>query len=180
MSRSLRLIPISVLAALALAACGSTHSATVPSLGGGHGQANASSGTLAPWRAAVVCVRRHGMPGVPDPVVGPDGQVSVPGYTTTAQLTPAARSACAAEIRALSGSSTHAIESASEIQALLRVAACMRTHGFPRWPDPNQRGEFHVRSAEAGTPVTESRAVAACNSLFPPNGWHLIVTPTGQ
>jgi hypothetical protein len=90
-------------------------------------------------------------------------------------------SACSRLIRAIGGSVTgNPIESSSDIQALLRVAACMRRHGFPRWPDPNDRGEFHVRSADAGTPVTEGRAISACNSLFPPSGWHLIVTPSGQ
>jgi hypothetical protein len=91
------------------------------------------------------------------------------------------RSACARQIEAIGGSAAeNPIESASDIRALLRVAACMRRHGFPRWPDPNQQGEFHVRSADAGTPLTEGRATAACNSLFPPSGWHLIVTPSGQ
>jgi hypothetical protein len=91
------------------------------------------------------------------------------------------RSACAKQIQAIGGSASgNPNESSSDIQALLRVAACMRRHGFPRWPDPNQQGEFHVRSADAGTPVTLGRAVAACNSLFPASGWHLIVTPSGQ
>jgi hypothetical protein len=153
----------------------------VPSLGGGaHTQQNGSPGSLAAWRAAVACVRQHGMPRVPDPLVDANGQVSVPGYTTTAQLTPAARSACGAQLRAVSNSSTHPIESASDIQALLRVAACMRTHGLPRWPDPNERGEFHVKSADAGTSAQYNRAVTACGSLAPPSGWHFIVTPSGR
>jgi hypothetical protein len=181
MNRSIRLISVSMLAALACAACGSSQSHTVPSLGGGaHTQQNGSPGSLAAWRAAVACVRQHGMPRAPDPVVGANGQVSVPGYTATAQLTPAARSACGAQLRAVSNSSTHPIESASDIQALLRVAACMRTHGLPRWPDPNERGEFHVKSADAGTQVQYNRAVTACGSLAPPSGWHFIVTPSGQ
>ena len=181
MNRPFRLIPVSV-CAIALAACGSSQSAGVPSLQGGtHTSPSASSGTLATWRAAVACARQHGMPGVPDPTVGANGQVSVPGYTTTADLTPAVRSACATQIRAIqSTGSTHTIESASDIHALLRVAACLRTHGLPRWPDPNERGEFHVKSADAGTVAQYNRAVAACSSLFPPSGWHLIVTPSGQ
>jgi len=179
MNHSLRLIAICVLSALALAACGSSQTKTVPSLGGGSPQRSAAPGSLAAARAAVGCVRRHGMPGVPDPVLGANGQVTFPGGAP--DLTPAVRSACAAQIRAaLPGGSAQPTESASDIQALVRVAACMRTHGFPRWPDPNQRGEFHVKSADAGTPTTEGRANAACSSLFPASGWHLIVTPSGQ
>jgi hypothetical protein len=185
MSRSLRLVPVVALSAVAivLAGCGSSsNSGTVPSLGANTDtQRGAPSGTLSEWRAAVACVRRHGMPGMPDPVVGANGQISVPGYASTADLTPAAQSACAAQIRAISSSaSTHQIESASDIEALLRVAVCMRKHGYPTWPDPNERGEFHVKSADAGTPAKMHKAVTACNSLFPASGWHLTVTPSGQ
>ena len=181
MSRSVRLIPVSILSALALAACGSSHSQTVPKLsaGGASSQPSAVSGGLAAARAAVACARRHGMPNVPDPVLGADGQVSIPGGAPTP--TPAVQSACAAQLRAIEANgSTHAIESASDIQALLRVAACLRRHGLPHWPDPNERGEFHVKSADAGTLTQYNRAQAACNSLFPASGWHLIVTPSGQ
>ena len=179
MNRSLRLIPICVLSAIALAACGSNQTHTVPTLGGGSAQQGASTSSLASARAAIDCARKHGMPNAPDPVVGANGQVTFPGGAP--DLTPAVRSACAAQIRAaLPGGSAQPTESASDIQALVRVAACMRTHGFPRWPDPNQRGEFHVKSADAGTPTTEGRANAACSSLFPASGWHLIVTPSGQ
>ena len=180
MNHSLRLIAVSVLSAIALAACGSaSHSPTVPSLPGAHTEPSPSSGSLAAWRSAVACARQHGMPGLPDPVIGAGGRMTIPGGTP--HPTPAVQSACATQIRAISSTgSTHSIESSSDIQALLRVAACMRRHGFPHWPDPNDRGEFHVRSADAGTPATQGRAVAACNSVFPPSGWHLIVTPSGQ
>lgn len=180
MRRSLALIPVSTLAAVALAACGSSHSQTVPSLGGGTTQASAAPGSLAAARAAVACARKHGMPGVPDPVLGSGGQITVPGYTT-ADLTPAARSACAAQLRAAQAASSALPNlSASDMQAVLRWAACMRAHGLPRWPDPNAQGEFHVKSADAGTSVTYKRAEAACRAL---PGYALAredVTPSGQ
>ncbi len=150
MNRFLRLTPICLLSAIAIAACGSSQTQTLPSLGGGtQTQQSGSSGSLATARAAVVCARQHGMPGVPDPVLGANGQVTIPGGTP--DPTPAVRSACAVQISAAQASgSEHAIESASDIQALLRVAACMRTHGYPRWPDPNERGEFHVKERRSG------------------------------
>jgi hypothetical protein len=90
------------------------------------------------------------------------------------------QTACAAELRAIGVTGTrHALESNSEIQALLRVASCFRTHGYPRWPDPNAEGEFFVKSADAGTPAQYQKALSACGSLFPPSGWHLKVTPSG-
>jgi hypothetical protein len=166
MKRLLVLIPVVVVFAVALAACGSgSGSSSVPSLGGGsHSQTAAAPGSLAAARTAVTCVRKHGMPNVPDPVVGSDGQISVPGYTT-ADLTPAARSACAAQIRAAEATASALPNlSSSDMQALLRWAACMRAHGFPHWPDPNPQGVFY-ESGHDGTQVMHQRADAACRSL---------------
>jgi hypothetical protein len=180
MKRLLSLTLVLVLSAIALAACGSASSPTVPSLGGGaNTQASAAPGSLAAARAAVACARKHGMPAVPDPVVGSDGQVSLPGGVPT--LTPAVRSACAAQIRvAEATSSTLPNVSASDMQALLRWAACMRAHGLPRWPDPNAQGVFHVRSADAGTLVTANRADAACRSRRGNTLAREDITPSGQ
>lgn len=179
MKRSLGLLPVSVLSAVALAACGSSHGPTVPSLGGSHTQASAPPGSLEAARAAVDCARKHGIAGVPDPIVGVNGQVTVPGGTP--QLTPAVRSACGALIRAAqAASSTLPNVNASDMRALLRWAARMRGHGLPRWPDPNAQGVFHVRSADAGTLVTGERANAACRSLRGSTLAREDVTPTGR
>jgi hypothetical protein len=181
MNRSLRLIPLSLLSTIALAACGSaSNNSTVPSLRGDtHTEASATPGSLAAARAAVACARQHGMPGVPDPVLGADGQVTIPGGAPTP--TPAVRSACAAQIRvAEATSNTLPNVSASDMQALLRYAACLRAHGLPRWPDPNAQGVFHVRSADAGTLTQNKRASAACNSLRGGTLARLDITPSGQ
>ena len=181
MKRSLRPIPLLLLSVIALAACGSSrNNSTVPSLAGGtHTEASAAPGSLAAAQAAVACARNHGMPGVPDPVLSANGQVTIPGGAPTP--TPAVRSACAAQIRvAEAASNTLPNVSASDMQALLRYAACLRAHGLPRWPDPNAQGVFHVRSADAGTLVTYRRAFAACGSLAPPDGWRIDITPSGQ
>lgn len=181
----IHIIAAAPLAAIALAACGSSnHQATVPSIAGrGHSEpaGGASSSDLGAWRAAVACARAHGMPNLPDPVLGSDGQVTLQGAGKLPTPIPAVQSACASQLRAIEASgSSDPVESVSDVHALLRVAACMRTHGYPAWPDPNSRGEFHVSSAAAGTPAKMNRAVSACNSLFPASGWHLSVTPSGQ
>jgi hypothetical protein len=180
MRRLLPLLPVSALAALALAACGSSSNSTVPSLSGGtHTQASAAPGSLAAAQAAVACAREHGMPGLPDPVLSASGQVTIPGGTP--QPTPAVRSACAGQIRlAEATNDTLPNVSASDMQALLRWAACIRAHGLPRWPDPNAQGVFHVRSVDAGTIATGKRANAACRSLRANTLARLDVTPSGQ
>jgi hypothetical protein len=179
MRRSLALIPLSALAAVALAACGSSHTQTVPSLGGAGTQQSASPGSLAAARAAVACARKHGMPGVPDPVLGANGQATLPGGAPNP--TPEVRSACAAQIRtAEASSSTLPNLSPSDMQAVLRWGACIRAHGLPRWPDPNAQGVFHVKSADAGTLVTSKRAESACRSLRGYSSAREDITPSGQ
>ena len=181
MKRSLRPIPLLLLSVIALAACGSSrNNSTVPSLAGGtHTEASAAPGSLAAAQAAVACARNHGMPGVPDPVLSANGQVTIPGGTP--QPTPAVRSACAAQIRAAEATNSALPDvSASDVQALLRYAACMRAHGLPRWPDPNAQGVFHVRSADAGTLAQNNRVSAACKSLRGGTLARLDITPSGQ
>jgi hypothetical protein len=179
MNRSLRLIALSAMSALALAACGSSGSRSVPSLGGGHAQQGASTGSLALARAAVDCARRHGMPNVPDPALGANGQVTFPGGTPTP--TPEVQSACDAQIRAAQAAASVLPNlSASDMQALLRWAACYRAHGLPLWPDPNAQGVFHVKSADAGNRATGQRAEAACRSLRGDGLARVDVTPSGQ
>jgi hypothetical protein len=179
MKRLLVLIAVVVVSAVALAACGSSsNNSTVPSLGGGGAHQGASSGSLAAARAAVACARKHGMPGVPDPTLGANGQVTLPGGTPTP--TPEVRSACAAQIRAAQAvNSTLPNLSSSDIRALLRWAACMRAHGFPHWPDPNAQGVFY-ESGHDGTQVMHQRAEAACRSLQGSSLAREDVTPTGQ
>jgi hypothetical protein len=179
MRRSLALIPLSAVVAVALAACGSSQTQTVPTLGAGSAQQGASPGSLAAARAAVACARKHGMADISDPVLGANGQVTFPGGAP--DPTPEVRSACAAQIRAAeAASSTLPNVSASDMQALLRWGACMRAHGLPRWPDPDAQGVFHVKSADAGTLVTGKRAEAACRSLRGGTLAREDITPSGQ
>ena len=183
MRPSLRLLLVCALAAIALGACGSSsNNSTVPSVRGGTQTRTAGpsgADSMAAWRAAVACARRHGMPSIPDPVLDSSGHPSIPGGTPTP--TPAVLAACGSQFRAIDATPTvNPIESASDIHALLRVASCLRTHGLPSWPDPNNRGEFHVKSAMVPSKEAYNRAVGACWSLAPPSGWHISVTPSGQ
>jgi hypothetical protein len=186
--RSLRVFSMSALvaivvvggveAAVRLAASGPGQIQTVPSLGT-QTPGSASSGSLATWRAAVACARQHGMPGVPDPVLGANGKITIPGGTPTP--TPAVQSACARQIRAVAPNFfTLPNVSDADIRALLRWAACIRAHGLLHWPDPNPQGVFHVRSANAGTEVTYERANAACRSLRGGTLAREDITPSGQ
>jgi hypothetical protein len=167
MKRPLRLMALSALSATALAGCGSS----------GTGASGASAG-MAAWRAAIACARTHGMPDLPDPVVLANGQVTVPAGTPGP--TPEVASACAAQLHViLPPVSAPAKVSSPTMHALLRYAGCVRTHGLPRWPDPNSLGVFHVRSADAGTLAAGRLVKKACHSLERP-GMSVVITPSGQ
>ena len=160
------------LCAVSLAACGSSAALPSPS----------QATSLAAWRAAVQCARGHGMTWLPDPVIGSDGRVTLPGVTKPTP-TPAVQRGCATQIRAIEPSvTTPASERPADTAALLRVAECLRKHGLSHWPDPDPSypGTFHVKSADAGNPWLLGRAANACRRLIPDNGWHLVITPTGQ
>ena len=142
-------------------------------------QQAASTGSLGAARAAIDCARRHGMPNVPDPVIGANGQVTFPGGAPTP--TPEVQSACAAQIRAAQAAgATLPSVSSSDMRALLRWAACKRAHGLPHWPDPSAQGVFHVKSADAGTLEQANRTNAACNSVRGSSLGRIDITPTGQ
>ena len=163
-----RVIALSVLGAATLTACGSTR------------EAGRGASALPAWRVAVACARAHGMPNLPDPILSIHGNVILPGVPAGTVPPGTVLSACSAQLRAINyrppapptGANAH-------IGALVRIADCMRTHGYPSWPDPDPRGQFHVRSADAGTPIRLQRATSACKSLFPTGGWRLEITPSG-
>ena len=173
-----RLIPLPAMCALTIAACGASTPTDTAALGS---RSTSEIARLSAWRSAVACARQHGMAGLPDPELTARGTVTLPGVPQTPVPTPIVLSACGSKIRAIESPETaSAPERASDIRALVKVAACLRVHGYPRWPDPNVYGEFRVRSADAGTPARFHRGISACKSLFPPSGWHLTVTPSGH
>ncbi|MEW9533880.1 hypothetical protein [Microbispora sp. NPDC049125] len=94
---------------------------------------------FAAYRDAVRCLRSHGMPGFPDPVMV-SGQPEVPADAPKPPR--AAIDACQAEIRKLPDVGRDAPATAADIAKLRQFAACMREHGLPDWPDPNARGAF--------------------------------------
>jgi hypothetical protein len=178
MKRLLPLIPLLAVAALALAACGSGGSG--PHVAGlttnAHADPAQHSAAYNSLLSAVKCLRQHGVAGVPNPVVGANGNVSVPGLDPS-KIPPAAATPCAKQIAAAETGSD-APASSSDLAALVRVAHCMRRNGYPNWPDPNSKGEFLVSSRDAGTPAQMQQATNACNSYMPKSGWHLIVNPS--
>jgi len=87
------------------------------------------------------CMRRHGEPDYPDPTVGPNGEPtehlsssSNPALDPSTPQFQAAERTCLAKQPPESPVLKQA--TAADQHQELRFAACMRTHGVPKFPDP--------------------------------------------
>lgn len=134
-----------LLAALVIAGCG----------GGGHPSdaagpgpsSSAGADAVAVWRQFAACVRAHGLPNLPDPVLDEHGDAdfgagngALKGALTTGS--PLDR-ACAAILHRLPASAKQVRPpTAAELQQEVLFARCMRAHGLPDWPDPSPDGTF--------------------------------------
>ena len=120
---SILLITIGI--ATVLAACGSS----------ARSSSTAGSGSYSQAVTFANCMRSHEVPYVPDPSA--DGHFP-PGYpkpqVRQSPAYQAAMKACRRLAPSGFGQPTHL--SASQRQAALRFAHCMRTHGVPQFPDP--------------------------------------------
>jgi hypothetical protein len=125
-----------IVAALALAACGSSSKHT-----GGETPYGPKSSPYAMSK----CFRENGVSGFPDPSAGPSGGVGfngvgfgsngsivVDGKLFNGPVVRAADKAC----RAFLPSGPPPKLSASQEHQMLAMAECMRTHGVPNFPDP--------------------------------------------
>jgi hypothetical protein len=161
--------------ALALAVIAGGIAALAVTGGGSSPTSAAARSASADQRAAIAlrnlarCVRAHGLPNFPDPLVRSDG---VPQFPDSAPRVPTAtQQAC----RAVAGRippeytvTTATPVSDAEFQRLLGLARCIRAHGVSDWPDPNALGQFpiDVRIQEGGKQVVLP-ALEACARLNP-------------
>ena len=141
-----------IAAAATLAACGASSSPTSSTTDGPPSAAQLAQAQHDLVKFAV-CLRSHGVPNVPDPT-SPRQFKSYLGNNQS----PAAQSAKQTCRRLLPGGGpdnhstpppTHA-----QMATYLAFAHCVRSHGFPRFPDPTSTGELsHEMLANAGINV---------------------------
>jgi hypothetical protein len=101
------------------------------------------------------CMRSHGVPNWPDPL--PQGGFPRSGPGNSGPLAHSAMNTCQHLLPPKPV--TNAAERARELAQELKAAQCMRTHGFPDFPDPNVRDngsgpftlppDFHPSSPQA-------------------------------
>ena len=162
-----------------VAACsGGSKSPTVPTAGSQPAMTAAPSGgsgssrqaPLAEAEAYSQCMRSHGVPNFPDPVLTPSGGY---GYRTTG-IDPhsAAFQEALQACKALPSpwQSTGQQLSPAQQQAWLNWAKCIRAHGLPNFPDPTFSGsEVHDSGVGSSSPQLQS-AMDTCKSQRPSVG----------
>jgi hypothetical protein len=158
-----RAAPLAVAAGIALlaAACGGASSTgSTPAAG---------STTYQKMVAYSQCMRAHGVPDFPDP--GSNGVFAVHGNLGVSRSTmTSAQNAC--RHLAPKGGRISAAQRAQAVSQGLKFSRCMRSHGEPKFPDPNSQGELQGNSSSSMNPQSPQFQAAqrACQSLLSPPG----------
>ena len=180
-SRFSRRLGSAVASGVAMAVVAAGCGGTAPSSGSVSGTAGAAKG--GPGEAAYkfsACMRNHGVSNFPDPKVKTSGgSVSVAiAINPSISGQPAFKSAqkTCQHILPKPGSSGADGNSPARVQALIAFARCLRSHGFPNFPDPNARGDLSAQTiAKAGINLQTPALLTAgqrCTSVT-----HWIITP---
>jgi hypothetical protein len=165
-----------LVAALGLAACGSSSTDTGGGSTNSHGASAADAGKAL---AFARCMRSHGVTNFPDPTGGrlelqvqksPDS-TSVNGVEVNGPVFQSAMQACRSYLP--NGGHPSAAQTAKAKAQALAMARCMRSHGVPNFPDPQFQsgpgGGFGIRLGGAGvnpnSPAFQA-AQKACGSIF--------------
>jgi hypothetical protein len=154
---------IAVVLAVLAAGCG----------GGSRGAATGASPTTTAQDGALAfaaCMRSHGVPGWPDPTsagVFDKAKVRALGVSPS-RLTSS--SVTCSRLHPLDGRPEGQTVTLADQADYLRAAACMRSHGFPSFPDPT----FQDQGVTANVPASLDqdapkfkRAAATCTRLIP-------------
>jgi hypothetical protein len=178
MRRVVVLILIGLCAFAGAAACGSGGSGGAGGqTGGGSGSGGQSGGTaqvMTILRQLSRCIRAHGMPGFPDPIINP--LTNYPDYPASAPRIPdsVGRPCQSIANRLPPRAQSSQPPTAQSMRGLVRFAGCMRSHGVPGWPDPNALGEFPMTAQMSRQFKTaDQSAVHACIKYVPGGSQYL-------
>ena len=128
---------------LLLAACGGsstpgvaavgTTTSTATTAGGSSGDPSEQDGAL----AFAQCMRGHGVPDFPDP----DAEGQFPSFHTGTSKQISARADGVCRHLLPSGGIGTPQQRAQKFIFALKVAHCLRSHGYPTFPDPTTQGQ---------------------------------------
>jgi hypothetical protein len=117
------------------------------------------------------CMRSHGVTNFPDPATSEanDKEAVVRALQgVSSSRAQAAQTACIHVNAGTPGTGPTAAPSQMHAEAMLAFARCLRTHGFPRFPDPTSGQITHEMLANAGINLHQpavQQAADACVSV---------------
>jgi len=116
------------------------------------------------------CMRSHGVTNFPDPTGGNNKQAVVNALQAVGNSkAQAAQTACMHVNGGSPGTGQSAPASQPRTATMLAFARCVRSHGFPRFPDPTSSGQLtHAMLANAGINLHQPavlKAGDACASV---------------
>lgn len=132
------------------------------------GSGTTSSNDLSKLEAYATCMRSHGILNFPDPSPNSSGggSFNFSGSGKGGGLKPnspqfiTANKACQSR---LPGGSSTPHQSAQKIAEEVKLAGCMRGHGFPSFPDPNSQGAFVLNQVDPNSPKFQT-AIKTCQT----------------
>jgi hypothetical protein len=153
--------------ALLTSACGGSSSS------GSAGSGSTTGGSTAYQKALAYaqCIRAHGSPDFPDP--NSKGQFVIPNGSSNSsfvKFSAAAQKACQSLAPpAVAQGPPQGSQGARATRQGLKFAACMRSHGEPRFPDPAANGSITLPPGVNPESPQFKAAEKACQSLMPVN-----------
>jgi hypothetical protein len=147
---------------------GSGGSGPSTATGGGQARIRIAGGTQKQGLRFAQCMRAHGVPSFPDP--SSDGSFSFSGNPKQMAGFQTASQACRKLLP--KGKPPSPAEQAAMRKQALKFSSCMRSHGFPQFPDPVfTDGGIQIRlNKNAGMDPSSpafQRAQQACQSFMP-------------
>ena len=149
-------ITAAVIAAAVLAACGSSGRSN--NRGGEATPVAQTNQTMIPF---VDCMRSHGVPDFPDP----GSRAFKNAFNTQSPAFKLAYTACQHLQPGGGPPNQNSAHSPGQIAAMLAFARCMRSHGFPSFPDPTSSGQLtHEMLASAGINLQQPAVLPAADA----------------
>lgn len=123
--------------------------------------------TVAQANAAMLrfarCMHTHGVNGLPSPVAAPAAFKH--SFTTTTPIYRQALGSCQRLIPGQQNDRQGSGPSHRQLDGMLAFARCIRSHGFPRFPDPTAGGGItHEMLAQAGIDLHQPAVVRAADA----------------
>jgi hypothetical protein len=150
---------------LVLAGCGSSSPSSSTVSGPGGAQASQAH-SIQPAVNFSNCMRSHGVPSFPDPTTSP--REFKQSLNPTLPHSPEFVTAVTVCQHFMNGAGSHsqpAAHSPAQISAMLAFAGCLRSHGFPSFPDPTSGGDLtHEMLASAGINLHQPAVAQAADA----------------